>query len=215
VGVRPRLVLTHPAAHVALKTIAVLTVAAGAVAGCRAGSPTPSPPVTSPTPVNSPTPAVSPTVASVAAPVAFHVRLDANQTLSLRTPPADCPGLDAVVVLSAGQRILLSAYATSCESSDTDRPINGRHGTYRSTADIPADRRSAAVTFRTALGEATAFTQPYSEYTNSRHDYTEPVAVIMLDHPLDTAYQALVVCGDKGSISLEQLTTVLKTQLQP
>jgi hypothetical protein len=185
------------------------------VAGCRAGSPTPSPPVTSPTPSTSPTLSTSPTVASVATPVAFHIRLDANQTLSLRTPPADCPGLDAVVVLSAGKRILLSAYSTSCESSDTDRPINGRHGTYRSTADIPADRRSAAVTFRTALGEATAFMQPYSEYTNSSHHYTEPVAVITLDHPLDPSYRALVAYGDKGSIGLEQLRTVLETQLKP
>jgi hypothetical protein len=151
----------------------------------------------------------------VALPIAFHVHLDADQTFSLRTPPADCPGLDAVVVLSAGKRILLSAYSTSCEPADNSRPGNGRHGTYRSTADIPADRRSGAVTFRTPLGEATAFTQPYYECTNSCHDYTEPVAVITLDHPRDTAYRALVVYGDKGTISLDRLTTVLKTQLSP
>lgn len=147
-------------------------------------------------------------------PVAFHVQLDANQTLSLRTPPAGCPGLDAVVVLSAGKRIGLSAYAASCEP-DTSRPGNGHHGAYRTTADIPADRRSGAVTFRTALGEATAFLQPYYECTNACRNYTEPVAVITLDHPTRPEYPALVAYGDKGSIGLEQLTTELKTRLRP
>jgi hypothetical protein len=172
-----------------------------ALAGCRTASPAPAPP------------AASPTVASVATPVTFHVQLDANQTLSLRTPPADCPGLDGVVVLGPDKRVSLSAFATSCEA-DTSRPGNGRHGVYRTIDDIPADRRAGAVTFPTALGEATAFIQPYYECTNSCHNYTESVAVITLDHPSNPAYPTLVVCADKGLIGLDQLTTVLRTQLR-
>lgn len=153
-------------------------------------------------------------MAAVGAPVAFHVRLDANQTFSLRTP-GSCPGLDGSIQLGPQRRILLSAYAASCDARDTGRPGNGRHGTYRSTADIPADRRAGAVTFRTALGEATAFSQPYYECTNSCRDYTETVAVITLDHPSDPAYPALVAYADKGLVDRDELTTVLKTQLQP
>jgi hypothetical protein len=196
------LVLTHPA----LKTIAVLAVAGVVAAGRRTAAPLPST-----TPVAPPSPA-APTVASVGPPVAFHVRLDADQTLSLRTPPADCPGLDGGVRLGPGRHLSFFAYSTSCDP-DTSRPGNGHHGVYRTAADIPADRRAGAVTFPTALGEATAFLQPYYECTNSCRDYTEPVAVITLDHPSDPAYPALVVCGDKGSVDLGQLTTLLKARI--
>lgn len=188
--------LTHPA----LKTIAVLVVATAASAGCRTAAPTP------------PAPATSPTVAVVARPVAFHVQLEAGQTLSLRTPAASCPGLDGMVLLSPGKHLSFFAYSTSCDP-DTSRPGNGRHGVYRTTADIPADRRAGAVTFPTALGPATAFLQLYYECTNSCHDYTEPVAVITLDHPSDPAYPALVVSADQGSLDLNELTNLLKTRL--
>ena len=105
------------------------------------------------------------------------------------------------------------AYATSCAAADNARPGNGRHGVYRTIADIPAERRSGAVTLHTALGEATAFDQPYYECTNSCKTYTEPVAVITLAHPSDPAYQALTVFSVKGSIGLDRLTALLRDQL--
>jgi hypothetical protein len=191
-GARPRSVRTFLAVVAALTAIAA--------AGCRA---------------DTPEPATSPTVDAVTAPVAFHVQLHAGQTLTLASPYAGCPGLSGTIRLSSERSVILSAYATSCSSGDTARPGNGRHGTYRTVADIPSDRRAGAVTFPTPLGEATAFNQPYFECTNSCHNYTEPVAVITLDHPSDPAYPALVAYGDKGQVNLDQLTTIVKTQLEP
>jgi hypothetical protein len=59
--------------------------------------------------------------------------------------------------LSPTGTIWLAAYATSCAAGDNAGPGNGRHGVYRTDADVPADRRSGAITVHTALGEATAF----------------------------------------------------------
>src|SRR5262245_20619310 len=161
-----------------------------------------------------PGPVSSPTVASVSAPVAFHVQLGAGQTLTMRsTQPSGCPGLDALINLGSNGTAELVAYATGCAPGDNTRPGNGRHGVYRTTADIPAERRSGAVTVHTALGEATAFDQSYYECTNSCKNYTEPVAVIALAHPDDPAYQTLTAFSVKGSIGLERLTALLRDQL--
>lgn len=158
-------------------------------------------------------PVSSPTVAPVGGPVAFHVQLGAGQRLTMRSPrPGDCPGLDALIELGAEGTVELTAYATTC-ASDNARPGNGRHGVYRTTADIPAELRAGAISVRTALGEATAFNQSYYECTNSCKTYTEPVAVITLAHTDDPAYQALTAFSAKGSIGLDRLTALLRDQL--
>lgn len=108
--------------------------------------------------------------------------------------------------------VRLAAYATVC-AADNAQIGNGRHGVYRTTADIPADRRTAAVTVPTALGEATAFTQAYYECTNSCKNFVEPVAVITLGHPADPAYQTLTAYSEKGTIGWDQLTALLRDQL--
>lgn len=103
--------------------------------------------------------------------------------------------------------------ATAGNAGDNARPGNGRHGVYRTTADIPAERRSGAVTVHTALGQATAFNQPYYECTNSCKNYSEPVAVIALEHPGDPAFQTLTAYSEKGTIGLDRLTALLRDQL--
>jgi hypothetical protein len=191
-----------------LVLVALLAVA-GLVGGCRVG------PDPTPAPGGSPTPVSSPTLAPVDGPVRFDVQLGAGQSLMVTTPQPDgCPGYTALVTLGKDHYVRLSAYATSCAATDNARPGNGRHGVYRSAADVPADRLASSVRVHTALGDAVVFTQPYYECTNSCRDYTEPVAVIVLDHPRDPGYPALVVCSEKGTIGLDQLQTVLRDQLR-
>lgn len=183
--------------------IVVVALTALAAAGCRDTDVSPSP-----------EPVTSPTVAPIGGPVPFRVQLGAGQRLIPRSPaPGGCPGVDTVVSLGSGRTVRFTALATTCPAGDRAQLINGYHGTYRTVADIPADRRAGAITVQTALGEATAFVQPYSEYTNSANHYTEPVAVITLARPVDPAYQTLTVISEKGTLPLDQLTTVLREQL--
>src|SRR5690242_14079910 len=158
-------------------------------------------------------PVSSPTVAPVGGPVAFHVQLGAGQRLTMHSPqPGNCPGLDALIDLGPDGAVELTAYAGSCASNNA-RPGNGRHGIYRTTADIPVELRAGAISVHTALGEATAFNQSYYECTNSCKTYTEPVAVITLAHPDDPAFQALSAVSVKGAIGLDRLTAILRDQL--
>jgi hypothetical protein len=161
-----------------------------------------------------PGPVSSPTVAPVGGPVPFHVQLGAGQTLTMRSQqPGNCPAVDAVINLGSGGTVDLVAFGSSCDTGNNAQPGNGRHGVYRTTADIPADRSSGAVTVQTALGQATAFSQSYYECTNSCKNYTEPVAVITLTHPNDPAYPALMAYSAKGSIGLDRLTAFLRDQI--
>ncbi len=149
-------------------------------------------------------------------PAVFHLKLGAGQSLTLRSPqPGGCPGFDAVATLGQERYLRLSAYAGSCDASGNTGPGNGRHGVYRSTADVPADRLASSVKVHTALGDAVVFTQPYYECTNSCRNYTEPVAVIMLDHPHDPTVPALMVYSERGTVGLDQLEAVLRDQLIP
>jgi hypothetical protein len=174
------------------------------LAGCRGSHVDPTP-----------TPVGSPTVAPVDGPVRFHLQLDAGQTLTVRPAPSGgCPGFDGQVQLGREGYLQLSAYATACAATGNGRPGNGRHGVYRSAADIPADRLASATRTHTALGDATVFTQQYYECTNSCHNYTEAVAVILLDHPTDPAYPALTVYAVRGAIPVEKLKTVLTNQFR-
>jgi hypothetical protein len=109
----------------------------------------------------------------------------------------------------------LTAYAAGCDVGGNARPGNGRHGVYRSTADVPADRLASSVKVHTSLGDAVIFTQPYYECTNSCRNYTEPVAVVTLEHPADPRYPTLMACSEKGTIGPDQLETVLRDQLHP
>jgi hypothetical protein len=165
-------------------------------------------------PRRSPTPVTSPTAAAISAPVPVRIQLPAGHNLMPHSPAPDgCPGHITRIYLGSGGVVRFVAYATTCKAENNTRLSNGRHGIYRTVADIPADRRAAAVTVQTPLGEATVFTQPYSEYTNSENHYTEPVAVITLTKPADPAYAALTVMSEKGVLTLEGLTALLRDQL--
>jgi hypothetical protein len=167
------------------------------------------------TPEPTPTPPLSsPTVAPVSGPVPLHLRLAAGQTLAtLSVGPGNCPGVSGLVRLGSDGTVSLTAYAGSCPGGTNTSLGNGRHGVYRTVADIPADRRAAAVTVPTALGDAVVFNQPYYECTNSCHNYTEPVAVITLRQPQTADFRTLTVYSAKGTIGLERLTAFLRDQL--
>jgi hypothetical protein len=185
-----------------------LVAVAGLVAGCHINP--------APGSTGSPTPVSSPTLAPVDGPVGYHLQLGTGQSVTFRSAqPGGCPGSDALVTLGPDRYLRLSAYATSCDASGNANPGNGRHGVYRSPADIPADRLAGSVKVPTVLGDAVVFTQPYYECTNSCRNYTEPVALITLDHPRDPAYPGLMVYSEKGTIGLGQLRSVLRDQLLP
>jgi hypothetical protein len=161
---------------------------------------------------SSPEPVTSPTVAPVGGPVTFHVRLGAGQRLTIGNPePDNCPGLNIRVLAGTSRIVNLVAYHSGCVADS--KAVNGRHGVYRTTADIPADLRAKAVTVRTPLGEATVFDQPYDVYTNTHRAYIEPVAVITLDHPSDPAYQTLVAYSDSGRLGRDGLIAFVRDQL--
>jgi hypothetical protein len=186
------------------RRLLVLAALALAVGGCRPGADDPP----------APGPISSPTTAAVAGPVAFHVRLGAGETLIERPAAAGgCPGLDTYVDLGRSGFVRFAAYASTCETRDNGRPGNGSHGVYRMIADIPDERRGGATTVHTALGDATLFTQPYYECTNSCRNYTEAVAVIALDRPADPAFRTLTAYAVKGDATPERLATLLREQL--
>ena len=186
-----------------IRRLMLIPVLALALGGCRPGPDEPAP-----------GPLSSPTTAAVGGPVAFHVRLGAGETLTARPAGSGgCPALDQRVDLGKAGSVRLVAYASTCEAGDNGQPGNGRHGVYRGIADIPSDRRSGATTVHTALGEATVFTQPYYECTNSCRNYTEAVAVIVLDRPADPAYTTLTAYAEKGDATPDRLTAFLREQL--
>ena len=157
-----------------------------------------------------PGPVGSPTVAPVSGPVAFHVKLRAGQTLTMRSPAPDrCPGLDALLDLGGGRTVRLVAYATTCTVEDNERPGNGRHGVFRTAADIPPDRRADAIRLDAPLGYTNVFSQKYYECTNSCKNYTEPVAVIELADPTDPAFPTLTAYSEKGSAGPNDLITLV------
>ena len=55
------------------------------------------------------------------------------------------------------------------------------------------------------------FTQTYSECTNYCRDWDEPVAIITLDEPATAAYGSVVIRGDKGEISRDELVEILES----
>lgn len=86
---------------------------------------------------------------------------------------------------------------------------NGRPGVYRTTADIPAEEAAAATQVRTALGDATVFTHPYYECTNSCKHWTVPVAVVTLSAPTDPRFPTLVIASNHAEIDVAYLRGIL------
>lgn len=105
----------------------------------------------------------------------------------------------------------VSATPTSCEI-DPDvnaSPLNGRHPSYRTAEDIPAEIADGAREVSTALGPGLVFTQTYTECTNSCTDYEEPFVVVTLDQPADPEHQTVVFTSRHGLLTEDQLAEVV------
>lgn len=111
-------------------------------------------------------------------------------------------------------RLVVEAVPTRCAEARSNASIgNGSHGVYRTLEDVPAPEDVATV--RTAVGEATVFTQEYYECTNSCERWQEPVAIVELDDPLDPAYPTLVLRGEQDRLSRAELETILRGLAAP
>jgi hypothetical protein len=88
--------------------------------------------------------------------------------------------------------IRLQLLGAGCEATDQP-PINGQHGSYLTPPDFATN-----VTERGAVptGTLVTFQQVYSEYTNSRHDYTDTVGLVTMGSG-DYAVLMVLRTGDR------------------
>jgi hypothetical protein len=125
-----------------------------------------------------------------------------------------CGSVTYEIAVAAESRLVIEAVPTSCAEAEENTEIgNGRHGVYRTIADVPEPREKTSVD--TDLGTATVFTQTYYECTNSCDNWNEPVAIISLAAPVDAGYPTLVVRGEKELVSRDDLEDILKTLAAP
>jgi hypothetical protein len=111
-------------------------------------------------------------------------------------------------------RLVVEAVPTQCAEAQENTEIgNGRHGVYRTVADVPEPREEKSVD--TGLGTATLFTQTYFECTNSCDNGNEPVAIVTLDAPVDAGYPTLVVRGEKETVSRADLEEIVASLTTP
>lgn len=145
---------------------------------------------------------------------AFSLRLGPGETVGplSTTTPTGTAGEPLRLVLERQADVVATITA-----DPADVPLrypntglgNGRTGVYRTTADIPADEAAVADHVRTVLGEATLFTHPYDECTNSCKHWTVPVAVITLTHPKDPRFPTLVIASHHDDLDTDALTEIL------
>lgn len=109
----------------------------------------------------------------------------------------------------------LRAYAAgrSCESPARGRTGNGNHGTYRTIADVAAPKVVQRVD--TWLGPADVFSQDYYECTNACQNYTEPVAIVMLQQPVNPDFPTLVLISTKGELDRPAFTRIVRDLAEP
>jgi hypothetical protein len=74
-------------------------------------------------------------------------------------------------------RLGLKLLGADCPQSDQP-PINGSHGSYLAPPDFAGQ---VAERGTVPTGALVTFQQTYSEYTNSRHDYTDTVGLVTMD----------------------------------
>ncbi|NUU21767.1 MAG: hypothetical protein HOV68_09670 [Streptomycetaceae bacterium] len=150
---------------------------------------------------------------------------NANVAFSLRLGPGESVeessrSVDASLSATAPLQLILErdgdpVAAITAYRADAPLPYrntglgNGRHGVYRTTADIPAEELASATHVVTPLGDATVFTHPYYECTNSCKNWTVPVAVITLTRPKTPDYPTLVIASDHAELDLDGLREVL------
>ncbi|MGH9184757.1 MAG: hypothetical protein ACRD0U_02905 [Acidimicrobiales bacterium] len=75
-----------------------------------------------------------------------------------------------------------------------DEPLNGQHGTYvvpGGAGQEDLDRLNAPA------GDLVIFDQTYTECTNDCRDWTEAVALVLLDEPADEDYPTVMLVGEE------------------
>jgi hypothetical protein len=102
--------------------------------------------------------------------------------------------------------IAVEAVPASCEPSNS-RPGNGNHGTYRTMDDVP--EAEAITQVETAAGPASRFEQPYYECTSECSSFTDTVAIVELDEPVDPDYPTVVVRAEETEIGAEAFDRIL------
>jgi len=125
-----------------------------------------------------------------------------------------CGSVSYLLREGSSLRLVIEAVPASCPDAGVDTQIgNGFHGVYRTVDDVPDPQDRESVD--TDLGSATVFTQKYFECTNSCEDWSEPVAIITLDAPVDVGYPTLVVRGEKETLSRAELEEIVATLAAP
>jgi hypothetical protein len=155
-------------------------------------------------------------VQAVTTHTSFAFELDAGWAITSVYEGQPCGSVTYVIddVAGGSAEIGVQAVPTDCpEASQNSQIGNGRHGVYRTIADVPAPLDQTPVT--TALGPGVAFDQAYYQCTNHCDNWKEPVVIITLDHPVDPAYPTLVVRGDRDSVSRSRLVSILQHAEQP
>jgi hypothetical protein len=85
-------------------------------------------------------------------------------------------------------------------------PINGRHGAYVRLLDVPSPQ--GVVTAGTDVGTVSSFTQIYSEYTNSRRDFTDAVALVQLTNPPSGDRPTVMLVTNADQVTPAQLAVL-------
>lgn len=98
---------------------------------------------------------------------------------------------------------MIQAVAATCSKGRPQTAGNGRHGAYGSLRDV-ADPTNVTRQ-RAILGPTVFFDQRYFEATNSVRHWTEPVALITLQDPTDTAYPTVMVYSPHGKLTRAEL----------
>ncbi len=109
----------------------------------------------------------------------------------------------------------LRAYAAArtCDIPARGRTGNGHHGLYRTIADVAAPKTVQRV--ETWLGPADVFSQDYYECTNACRNYTEPVAIVMLQQPVNPDFPTLVLISTKGELARPDFTRLVRDLAEP
>ncbi|WP_331770236.1 hypothetical protein OG948_41885 (plasmid) [Embleya sp. NBC_00888] len=169
-------------------------------------------------PVSMPTPEPTRSQSATAPPVERETEVNTEAVafrIRASTPvqPTTAPATEgcAQVVVRLGD-VTIESNSTQCKAQ-TQAPGNGRHGMYRTAADVPAG--AATETIRTPLGDAILFTQRYFEATNSVTYWNEPVAIVTLRNPKQATHPTLILRSDKGKLDQAALRTFVETKLSP
>ncbi|MFD0557599.1 hypothetical protein FB566_2879 [Stackebrandtia endophytica] len=138
--------------------------------------------------------------------VAFELRVPGGAAIDRVEVLDDAEGCALVRYGFDDYGLVVEAVSRSCEVTDR-QIINGHHGRYRTMADVPA--AEDVVTVGTNLGDAEIFVQQYAEYTNLTSKWTEPVAVVTFDVPVDPEYPTLVLRSEKAGLDRDEFTEVV------